>query len=178
MKSPTAKHQWEDLRQPTLNKFNSTNRNSSMFIKDAPPIKMKQWALILLFSRRSRFSHKILKISRKMAHPTKTLLWVSLLGPLFNRISRTISISIIIDKEGDRLLESQPNLFPPSRAILYWITRQIQATFNSTCNPINRYNHSKLFCQSRIRCKGRWSNIKIELILHFLLKCFLQINSN
>lgn len=165
--------------KPMLKIFNSIKQNSTMVTKDTPLINlMKQWPLILLYSRRSRCSHRISKISRKLVLQTKTLLWANLLGPPFNRISRTISISAIIDKEGDRLQEAILNLFPLSRAIFYWITRQILAKFNTICNLISLFNHNKSSCQSRNRCKDRWSSIRIELIHHFLPKFFLLINSN
>ena len=64
--------------------------------------KLSPWIQILLFSKRSNCSHKISKISRKKAVPsqTRTHLWANLREPQFSRISRTISISIIIDREG------------------------------------------------------------------------------
>jgi len=53
-----------------------------------------------------------------MGPQIKSNLWANLQGPPFNKISRTISISTIIDREEDRQQEALLNLFHPQKSII------------------------------------------------------------
>lgn len=149
---------------PKIAEKNIISQRHSMGTKDTLPInKLTQWVQMLLFSKRNNCSHKVLKISRKKALPLliRTLLWANLRGPQFSRISRTITISIIIYREGV-MGESS---YLASRIILLWIIRQAVTT-SIICSPTNLCSLNRSYCQSRNRSRDRWNNIRIELIHH------------
>lgn len=133
--------------------INCNSKKHIMGSRDTARInKLSPRIQIFLYSKRRNCSHKITKISRKKALSLqmRTHLWANLREPPFSRISRTISISIIIDREG---LQGK-SLCLLTRATLSRTTRQA-ITSSIACSLTNLGSLNKLYYRNMNRYRDR-----------------------